>query len=617
MDQLIGHMTMPCDPQTPCGGGCKPISIRILGQILRNSCLSLSAWFLILAGGGAAADTGAAFAQAPAPIAIQSTASVASPAGLHFRDISVEAGLTTRSSTDLDRRYVFDMTGGGGVALFDCDNDGRLDIAVANDSSIPRYLAGGDPLITLYRQDGKKGALHFQDVTAASGLTTKGWATGLVVADFDNDGLPDLFVTGYPHNVLYRNLGDCKFQDVTEKAHLMDGGFSAGAAWADYDRDGFVDLYVVRYVDTDPTHPIDPKIHMHEGILMEVPGKLKGDTNLLYHNRGDGTFEEVSAKAGVDNQGKLHGMGISWGDYDGDGWPDLFVTNDGNYNFLFHNLRNGTFEDVGILSGVAAGEHGEIYGNMAGDFGDFDRDGKMDIFAVRYAHQPASLYWNQGDGQFRDIAGTAGIALPSTPVVKWGEGFGDFDNDGWLDLVIANGNFSTLLEPLPGEPAFGEPMELFRNRGNRTFEEVATPAGLNSGKLQSRRGVAIGDLDNDGRLDMVVFNVGEPPTLFHNETVNKNHWLGLRLIGQKSNRSAIGARARLTTCDGSMIDEVHGGGSYLSMNDLRLHFGLGKCSTVAGLEVAWPSGLTQTLKDLAPDQIYTLTEGKSPVSSGR
>jgi hypothetical protein len=253
---------------------------------------------------------------------------------------------------------------------------------------------------------------------------------------------------------------------------------------------------------------------------------------------------------------------------------------------------------------------------MAGDFGDFDRDGRMDLFVTRYSGQPASLYWNQGDGEFRDIAGAAGIALPSVPLVKWGEGFGDFDNDGWLDVVVANGNFSTLLEGLPGEPGFDEPMQLYRNRGNRTFEEVAQAAGLNSGPLQSRRGVAIGDLDNDGRLDLVVFNVGSPPTIFRNETVNANHWFALRLIGKKSNRSAIGARVRIVTCDGAMIDEVHGGGSYLSMHDTRLHFGLGKCPTIKNLEVAWPSGQTQNFKNLAADRFYNLTEGQSPVPVG-
>jgi hypothetical protein len=237
---------------------------------------------------------------------------------------------------------------GGGVAFLDCNHNGKLDIAVVNDSSIDRYLAGGDPMITLYRQDDNGKTLHFTDVTAAAGLTTKGWATGIAVADYDNDGLPDIYVTGYGHNVLYHNLGGCRFTDVTAKAGVAGGGFSAGAAWADYDRDGFVDLYVARYVSTDPRHLPDPQRTVYKNVLTELPGKMPGETNLLYRNRGDGTFEEVAAKAGVQNPQKAHGMGICWGDFDGDGWPDLYVTNDGSSNFLFHNKRVGTFEDIGL-----------------------------------------------------------------------------------------------------------------------------------------------------------------------------------------------------------------------------------------------------------------------------
>lgn len=535
--------------------------------------------------------------------------------GMHFRDIATEAGLTTVPQTTFARRYVVDMMGGGGIALFDCDNDGRLDIAVVNDSSIERFLNGGDPMVVLYRQDGKAGAIHFTDITKSAGLMVKGWATGLAVADFDNDGLPDLYVTGYGHNVLYRNLGGCRFEDVTAKAGVGGGGFSTGAAWADYDRDGYVDLYVARYVETDPAHLPNPKNGIYRNVIAELPDKMEGETNFLYHNRGDGTFEEVAAKAGVNNARRLHGMGVSWADYDGDGWPDLFVTNDGGYNYLFHNLHNGTFEDVGILAGAAAGDHGQIYGNMAGDFGDFDRDGKLDLFVTRYANQPASLYRNIGQGEFHDVAETVGLARATTPPVKWGEGFADFDNDGWLDLVVANGNFSTLLEGLAGEPGFAEPVQLFRNQGGKGLEEIATAAGLNDGTLQSRRGLAIGDIDNDGRLDFVVFNAGAPPSVFHNETLNGNHWIGFRLVGRASNRLAIGAKVRVTTAEGAQVDEVHGGASYLSSHDTRLHFGLGKCTAATSVEVFWPSGMVQTFSSLAADSYHLIEEEQPPVPS--
>ena len=529
---------------------------------------------------------------------------------MHFRDISRQAGLTTEPITTANRRYIVDTMSGGGIALFDCNNDGKLDIAVVNDSTIDRYLKGGDLMVTLYRQDGNSGAIHFTDVTKSSGLLTKGWATGLAVADFDNDGLPDLYVTGYGHNVLYHNLGGCKFQDVTEKAGLKVGGFSTGTAWADYDRDGFVDLFVARYVSTDVRHLPPPESFAYRGVLVELPDTMEGESDLLFRNRGDGTFEDVSEKAGVDNPRGLHGMGVAWGDYDGDGWPDLFVTNDGGFNFLYHNLRNGTFEEVGIPSGTASGSNGEIYGNMAAAFGDFDHDGKLDIFVTRYGNQPASLYRNQDGGEFLDIADSAGIAAKTFAPVKWGAGFGDFDNDGWPDLLMASGNFSILLDSLPDEVRYAEPIQLFRNQGDRTFSEVADASGLNDGILKSRRGVAFGDINNDGNLDVVVFNVGAPPSLFLNETHNGNHRILLRLVGVKSNKAAIGARVIVTTSDMTQTDEVHGGDSYLSNSDSRLHFGLGGDAVIKKIEVRWPSGLVQVFHEVNADAIYEIEEGQ-------
>jgi hypothetical protein len=499
---------------------------------------------------------------------------------------------------------------GGGVALFDCNNDGRLDIAVVRDSSIERNLAGGDLMVTLYQQNGKGNRIHFSDVTASSGMNTKGWATGLAVADFDNDGLPDLYVTGYGHNVLYRNLGNCKFEDVTAKAGVGGGGFSAGAAWADYDRDGNVDLFVARYVSTDVHHLPDPKTRRYKDVLVELPDGMPGDTDLLYRNRGDGTFEEVSAKAGVSNPQHLHGMGVVWGDYDGDGWPDLFVTNDGAYNYLFHNLRNGTFEEIGLSSGTASGTDGQVYGNMAADFGDFDQDGKLDLVVSRYGRQPVSLLQNQGNDDFLDVADKAGLATRTFWPVKWGTGFADFDNDGWPDILIACGNFSSLLDGLPDEPSYNEPLQLFRNEQGQSFQEIADQSGLNAGPAQSRRGTAFGDINNDGNLDAVVFNVAGPPSLFLNKTGNHNHRILLRLVGVKSNRMAIGARVTVTAAGTSQVDEVRGGGSYLSTNDTRLHFGLGKDTSIKNLEVRWPSGLVQNFQNVSSDRIYEITEGQ-------
>jgi hypothetical protein len=530
---------------------------------------------------------------------------------MFFRDIASEVGVTTMPNSRTDRRYVLETMGGGGIALFDCDNDGKLDIATVNDSTIEQYRRGGDLMITLYHQDGNSSAIHFSDITKASGLTTLGWGMAIAVGDYDNDGLPDLYVTGYGHNVLYHNLGNCKFEDVTTKAGVQAGGFSTGTAWADYDRDGNLDLFVARYVKTDVNHLPDPArdFRGYRGVLFELPDKMEGETDILFRNRGDGTFEDVSKKAGVNDPGKLHGMGVAWGDYDGDGWPDLYVTNDYGATFLYHNRQNGTFEEVGDATGTAVGPDGRGYGNMAADFGDFDRDGKLDLFVTRADDQPASLYRNEGD-YFTDIARKAGIAGPTMAPVKWGTGFGDFDNDGWLDILVANGNFSSLLDTLPKEYRFAEPIQLFRNRGNLTFEDVADEAGLNTGRLYSRRGTALGDINNDGKLDAVVFNADAPPSVFLNETRNSNHRVLFRLIGTKSNRGAIGARVRVTTSKMTQIDEIRAGGSYNSTNDTRLHFGLGSEATISKIEVLWPSGVRQEFIDIQADAIYEIKEGE-------
>jgi hypothetical protein len=467
-------------------------------------------------------------------------------------------------------------------------------------------------MVTLYRQDGQGSAIHFMDITQSSGLTTRGWGMGIAVGDFDNDGLPDLYVTGYGHNVLYHNLGKCKFEDVTAKAGVQGGGFSTGAAWADYDRDGYLDLFVARYVKTDVNHLPDPMRSFggYKGVLVELPDAMEGETDLLYRNRGDGTFEAVPQKAGVNDPGKLHGMGVVWADYDGDGWPDLYVTNDGGWSFLYHNRHDGTFEEVGIPLGPGLGAFGQSYGNMAADFGDFDHDGKLDLFVTRFGNQPASLYWNRGD-HFTDIGEKAGIAQKTTAMVKWGTGFGDFDNDGWPDIVVANGNFSSLMDTLPSEVRYAEPLQLFRNLGNKTFEEVGDQVGLNTGPLQSRRGTAFGDINNDGNLDLVVFNAAAAPSVFLNQTVNTNHRVLLHLIGTRSNRAAIGARVRITTATMTQIDEVRGGGSYNSTNDPRLHFGLGGETVMSKLEVLWPSGAQQEFHDLPADMLYEVKEGEA------
>jgi enediyne biosynthesis protein E4 len=542
----------------------------------------------------------------------RSTVPAPDEAPIHFREIGRQSGVATIPPTSPDKRYLVEMMGGG-VGLFDCDNDGKLDIVVVGDSTIENYLKGGDPMVYLYHQDGD---LHFTDITHSAGLTTLGWGMGVAIGDFDNDGLADIYVTGYGHNVLYHNLGGCKFEDVTERAHVAGGGFSVGAAWADYDRDGRLDLFVSRYVHSDIHHlsQAGSVSFNYKGLPIEVPGS-EGESFLLFHNRGDGTFEEVSAKAGVDNKEKRRGMGVVWGDFDDDGWPDLFVANDMDANYLFHNRHDGTFEDVGMVSGVAVDPSGLELGNMAGDFGDFDRDGKLDLAVTRFGNQPVSLYRNQGEKGFADLTWNAKIGRPSTAPVKWGVGFADFDNDGWPDILVANGNVSSRVDALPNEAKYREPLQLFRNRGDRTFDEIASEAGLNQSALQSRRGTAFGDLNNDGNLDFVTYNVGTLPSVFINETGNSNHRVILRLVGTKSNRNAIGAQVWVSTARMNQRDEVRGGGSYLSSNDSRLYFGLGPDASIQKIEVRWPSGMKEELHNIAADYLYTITEGKGIVET--
>jgi len=525
-----------------------------------------------------------------------------------FEDVTAQAGLTAPNLAQPGNRYVIESTSGG-VGFIDCDNDGRLDIVTVNGTSVDRYRQGGDPMVTLYRQTGE---LKFTDVTLAAGLTRKGYSMGVAVADFDNDGWQDLYVTGYGGNVLYRNLGNCKFEDVTEKAGVRLGGYSTGAAWGDYDRDGYVDLFVPRYlqVDIDKLTKYDSKLCDFRGVTMECARRgHTGESDFLLRNRGDGTFEDVSKKAGVSDPGHYLGMQGIWADYDNDGWPDLYVTNDGGPNYLYHNKHDGTFEEVALQAGAALSLEGQERAGMGVDFGDFDRDGRLDIFVTNFSEEPDALFWNQGEKGFTDIAASAGVARPSFQPVGWGAAFFDIDNDGWLDLIVANGHVYPQMDLVEGGAPFREPLLLFRNKHDRTFEDVTTLAGLDRLPPASRRGLAVGDVNNDGKLDIVLLNIGEPPTLLINRTQSSHHAVLFHLVGTKSNKAAIGARAVIASGESVQMGEVRSGSSYLSQNDLRLHFGLGDATSISSVQIVWPSGKAETYKDLASDFIYTILEG--------
>jgi hypothetical protein len=526
-----------------------------------------------------------------------------------FEDVAQQAGLTVSHISSPEKRYIVESMSGG-AGLIDCDNDGKLDIITVNGSTLERYKQGGDLMITLYHQeDGFK----FADITQSAGLSRRGWGMGVAVADYDNDGLPDIYVTGYGGNALYHNLGNCKFEDVTDKAGVAAGGFSTGAAWADYDRDGRVDLFVSRYVHFDmnklPDFGKNEKNCSFKGIPVQCgPWGMLGESDLLFHNRGDGTFEEVSKKAGVDDPNKYYGLGVIWGDYDNDGWPDLYVANDSGPNYLYHNKHDGTFEDVGLLSGAALSADGLEQGSMGVDWGDYLHEGRLSMFVTNFTEQPDVLYRNLGAEGFSDVSWPAKLAKPTYNPVGWGTGFFDMDNDGWLDIFIANGHVYPQMDLVPGAPRYREPMLLFRNHRDGTFEDVSSV--LASIPDQSRRGAAFGDLNNDGNVDIVIVSTDGPPTLLLNQGGNSNHRVLFKLIGTKSNRMAIGARATIKTGTLTQFSEVRGGGSYLSQNDPRLHFGLGSEAKMDEVEIKWPSGKVEVLHDLPADFIYTIVEGE-------
>ncbi|PYV59540.1 MAG: CRTAC1 family protein [Acidobacteria bacterium] len=526
-----------------------------------------------------------------------------------FNDIGREAGLTASHISSAEKKYIVESMSGG-AGLIDCDGDGKLDIITVNGSTIDRFRVGGDPMITLYHQGAN---LKFTDITQSAGLARKGWGMGVAVADYDNDGHPDIYVTGYGGNALYHNLGNCKFADVTDKAGVAGGGFSTGAAWADYDGDGLVDLYVSRYVHFDiqnlPLFGSDEKHCRFKGILVQCgPWGMVGESDFLFHNRGDGTFEEVSRKSGAEDKNKYYGLGVIWGDYDNDGWPDLYVANDAGPNYLFHNKHNGTFEEIGMLSGIALSGDGQEQGSMGVDWGDYLHEGRLAMFITNFTEQPDTLYRDLGKDSFADVSWAAKLAQPTYPLVGWGTAFFDMDNDGWLDIFIANGHVYPQVDSIPGGAPYREPVQLFRNNRNGAFENVSS--ALADLPPESRRGAAFGDINNDGMVDVVVINVGSPPSLLLNTSSNTNHRVLFQLQGTKSNRMAIGARVTVKAGDLVQMNEVRAGGSYLSQNDPRLHFGLGQQSRMAKVEVRWPSGSTEVLNDLPADFIYTIVEGR-------
>jgi hypothetical protein len=521
-------------------------------------------------------------------------------ATVRFRNAAAQSGLDFVLENSPTERKHLTETMAGGVAAFDYDGDGWTDIYFTNGASVPS-LQKEDPKYhnRLFRN---LGGLRFRDVTDSSGLAGTGYSTAVAVADFDNDGHPDVFVGGVRENRLYRNEGNGKFKDVTASAGIGSGRWCEGAAWLDYDKDGLLDLFIVNYVEWSPAfdtfcgdRALNVRSYCH-------PRLFEGLPNALYRNNGDGTLTDVSSKSGIDKHiGK--GMSAVVADYDRDGFPDIFVANDKVPNFLFHNLKNGTFEEVGLESGVALQDSGAPVSSMGADFRDLDNDARPDLAFTALAGETFPLFLNTPEGLFRDAGHSARMAPLSQDKSGWGIGAFDFDNDGWKDLFTANGHVNDTVEKFEAAK-YKLTNSIFLNGEDRQFRDTSSSAGLASAPPQAHRGSAYADFNNDGRVDVVVVSLGGPVELWENITETKNSWLILKMRGTKSNRDGIGAELRIGAQHNHMTTAV----GYLSSSAFGVHFGLGALQKVTRIEVLWPSGTRQVLEDVEPNRVLEVTE---------
>ena len=523
-----------------------------------------------------------------------------------FQDMAQKAGLTVRNVFGgVERKdYILETTGNG-VAIFDYDGDGRNDIFITNGT---RLNAQSPSPPQLYHNDGNG---HFHDVAHTAGLDFTGWGQAVCVGDFDNDGHPDMLVTYYGHNILYRNRGDGTFEDVTAKAHLPTSGirYGTGCSFVDYDRDGYLDIVVANYVDLDldkTPRPGQSDFCQWKSIpVMCGPRGLPKAHNVLYHNNHDGTFTDVSEAAGFLKPGGRYSLGVVAADFSNDGWPDIYVACDMTPSLYFHNLRNGTFEERGAEAGVAFNFDGDLQAGMGVAVADYDGDGRLDIAKTNFSGDLTSLFHNDDGKFFTDVSRESG--MKARQYLGWGVAFVDVDDDGWRDLIVANGHVYPEVEGRQLGDTYLQPTVLYQNLGNGKFEDVTDEAGPGFRTPRPARGLAVGDLDGDGRQEIVIANMNSAPSLLKNSGPH-GHFINLSLTGTKSNRSAIGARAILSVGGRKMIDQVMSGGSFFSSNSLDLHFGLGKATVVDSIEIRWPSGVIQKIGKMSADQTLKLTE---------
>jgi enediyne biosynthesis protein E4 len=537
-------------------------------------------------------------------------------------DIAAQAGLNAICVCgEKDRKHWIIETTGCGVAFLDYDNDGWLDIFTVNATTLEGFPKGSEPTNHLYHNN-RNGT--FTDVTARAGLWRTGWGQGVCIGDYDNDGFEDLFVTYWGQNVLYHNNANGTFTDVTKQAGLLQAQdrprWSTGCSFIDYDRDGNLDLIVANYVDLDLAHTPaagSGEFCRWKGIpVMCGPRGLPAGTNLLYRNNGNGTFTDVSEKSGISKPRGHYAFTTLTGDFDNDGWPDIYLACDSTPSVLYHNNHDGTFTDIATKAGCALNQDGLVQAGMGATAGDYDRDGWFDIFKTDFSDDTSTLYHNNADGTFSDVTLDAGMGI-NTRYLGWGCGFVDLDNDGWLDIFLANGHVYPEIEKAGLDTPFREPKIVYRNLRNGRFEDVSKVAGTGVLMARSSRGVAFGDFDNDGDVDILINDMDDPPTLLRADLRNGYHCLKVRTLGTRSNRSGIGARVRVTSGEHSQSDEVRSGGSYLSQNDLRLHFGMGSATRADQVEIRWPNGHIDLLRDVEADQLIWVREGVGIVNKLR